>query len=331
MLRRSAFNTSTCWVLGMVALGPKLLFLGIRAMHAPTGLSFAIQPSNLETSSALWAWTALMIGIGIILLMQSRRRERPAGEPVQDQPKFGWLIPIIGIAVVAGGVVLLLGLQDGFQRIDDAGHGRWVLHHAAKGKVAEFSDSDVATIVAEERHHSRGKNDYLVKFGMKDGRSYSVTLRTALILDELRKFATTANLAPGKLRIVPYRGAIWTSGSSGITLKDCIGVYELSDPNAHRRSTVEFWIENERLMGKETVNDTGQPHVRLLHNIKLDDTGQAEYQPTSYLEASHQKEKNETSISLSWSSQTETGKFIPGGFETAGQTYRKREPLAEQN
>jgi uncharacterized membrane protein YdcZ (DUF606 family) len=324
MLRRSSFNTGTRWVLGTVALGPKLLFLGIKAMNAPPGLSFTIQPSNLATSSALWAWTGLMIGIGVILLLQSRRQEHPANEPFQSQPKYEWLVPLIGVAMVAGGVALLLGLQDGFERIDDAGHGRWVLHHAVKGRVAEFSGGDVSEILVEERHHSRGSNDYAVKFGLKDGHSYSVTLKTAFIIDELRKFATTANLAPGKLRLVPYRGATWTSGNSKITLKDCIGVYEMSDANAHRRSTVEFWIENERLMGKETVNDTGQPQVRVLRNIKLDETGEMEYQPASYLEASHQKEENVTRISLSWAPQAESGKFIPGGFETGGQQYRKR-------
>jgi hypothetical protein len=193
-----------------------------------------------------------------------------------------------------------------------------------KGRVAEFSGSDVATIVVEERHHSRSNNDYAVVFGLKDGHSYSVTVQTASVIDELRKFATTANLAPGKLRIVPYRGATWTSGSSGITLKACVGVYELSDPTARRRSTVEFWIENERLMGKETVDDAGQRHVRVLRNIKLDETGEVEYQPASYLEASHQQDENVTRISLSWSPQAETGKFVPDGFETEGQRYRKR-------
>jgi len=221
-------------------------------------------------------------------------------------------------------VVLLLGLQDGFQRIDEAGHGRWALHHAVKGNVAEFSGSDVAAILVEERHHSRSNNDYAVKFGLKDGQSYSVTVNTSFVIDELRKFATTANLTPGKLRIVPYRRAIWKSDSPGITLKACVGVYELSDPNARRHSTVEFWLENERLMGKETVDDAGQLHVRVLRNIKLDETGAVEFQPTSYLEASHQKEENKTRISLSWSPQDETGKFISDGFETAGQRYLKR-------
>jgi len=324
MLRRSSFNSSTRWVLGAVALGPKLLFVGIRAMNAPAGLSFAIQPSNLATSSALWAWTGLMIGTGVILVMHSRRREQPENEPVQVQPKYDWLVPILGIALMVGGVALLLGIQDGFQRIDDAGHGHWVLHHAVKDSVAEFSGSDVTAIAVEERHHPRSSNDYAIEFGLNNGRSYSVTTKTSSVIDELRRFATTAQLAPGKLRVAPYREPAWTNGSSGITLKDCVGVYELTDPNALQRSTVEFWIENERLMGKETVDVAGQPHVRVLRNIKLDESGEVEYQPASYLEASHQKEENLTRISFSWSPQPETGKFIPGGFETAGQKYRKR-------
>jgi hypothetical protein len=72
MLRRSAFNSSARWVLGSVALGPKLLFTGIRVMNAPSGLSFPIEPTNMATSSALWAWAGLAIGIGLFFIIESR-------------------------------------------------------------------------------------------------------------------------------------------------------------------------------------------------------------------------------------------------------------------
>jgi hypothetical protein len=160
--------------------------------------------------------------------------------------------------------------------------------------------------------------------GLKDGRAFSLSTRDSSTLDELRKFAATANLPPGKLRIVLLRGGAWTNGSSGITLKDCVGVYELVDPNARPRSTLEFWIENERLAGKETLTDSQGRHVRVLRNIKLNDAGELEFQPASYLEASHQKAENTTTISLSWSPQTQTGKFLPGGFQTGVQKYRKQ-------
>jgi hypothetical protein len=140
----------------------------------------------------------------------------------------------------------------------------------------------------------------------------------------LRKFAATADLAPGKLRIVPLWGGAWTNGASGITLKDRAGVYEQTEPNTGPRSTLEFWIEDGRLAGKETVADAGRRHVRVLRNIKLNEAGDVEYQPASYFEASRQKAENTTSISFSWSPQTETGKFIPGGFQTGAEKYRKR-------
>jgi hypothetical protein len=323
MLRRSSFSSSARWVLGAVALGPKVLFMGMRAMNAPSGLSFPIEPTTLATSSTLWAWAGLAIGLGLFFLMESRRPEFPLDAPVRDQPRLGLVLPILGVASVVGGVVLLLGLSDGFQRIDDAGHGRWALHHAVKGTVAEFSNSELATIDVQQRR-SRRNNPYEIMVGLKDGRAFSITTQAASARDELRKFATTANLPPARLRIVPLRGAAWTNGSSGITLQDCVGVYELIDPNARPRSTLEFWIENERLAGKETIADSARRHVRVLRNLKLSETGEMEFQPASYIEASQRKADNRISISFSWSPQTETGKFIPGGFQTGVQKYRKQ-------
>lgn len=270
----------------------------------------------------------LAIGLGLFFLVESRRVESrrpeyPPDEPVPDQPKLGLVLPILGVACAVGGVVLLLGLPDGFQRIDDAGHGRWALHHAVKGTVANFSASELATLVAQERRARRDKF-YEITVGLKDGRSFSLSTRAASALDELRKFATTANLPTAKLRIVPVRGPAWTNGSSGTTLGDYVGVYHLVDPNARPLSTFEFWIEDQRLAGKETIDESGRKHVRLLRNLKLNETGEMEFQPASYLEASQQKAENAFAISFSWSPQTETGKFTPGGFDTGAQRYRKQ-------
>jgi hypothetical protein len=323
MLRRSSFSPSARWVMGAVALGPKLLFIGIRAMSAPSGVSFPIEPTTLATSSALWAWAGLAIGIGLLFLVELRRRpEYPPNEPVPNQPKLGLVLPILGVACVAGGVVLLLGLTDGFQRIDDAGRGRWVLHHAVKRTVADFSGSELAAIVVQQRG-TRRRSSYEITVTLQDGRAFSISTGDSAALVELRKFAATANLPPGKLRIVTFRGGTWTNGSSGMSIKDCVGVYELVDPNARPRSTIEFWLENERLAGKETIDDSPRRHVRVLSNIKLNDTGEVEFQPASYLEVSQQKAENTTTISFSWSPQRETGKFTPGGFQTGTQKYRK--------
>ncbi|MFN7999211.1 MAG: hypothetical protein U0Q18_36670 [Bryobacteraceae bacterium] len=327
LLRRSSFSSSARWVLGSVALGPKLLFIGIRAMNAPSGLSFPVESTNLATSSALWAWAGLAIGLGLLLVLQSRRAEYPPNEPAPDQPQARFILPLAGVCAMAVGVVLLLGLTDGFQRIDDAGHGRWALHHAVKGTVASFSAGELAGIVAQERE-GRRENHYEITARLQDGRAFSLTTRSTASLDELRKFAATAALPPGRVSIVPLRRPAWTNGASGITLQECAGVYEQVDGAAGARSTLEFWIDNGRLAGKETLADSGRTHVRMLRNIKFQETGETEFQPASYFEASQQRADNTTAISFGWSSQPETGKFVPGGFQAGARNYRKTAPVA---
>ncbi len=58
-------------------------------------------------------------------------------------------------------------------------------------------------------------------------------------------------------------GGRWTSGASGFTLKDCVGTYERADESSRSRSTFEFWLDGERLRGKETVADPEGRHVRV--------------------------------------------------------------------
>ena len=218
---------------------------------------------------------------------------------------------------------MLLGLTEGFHRIDDAGQGRWALRHAARGNVAIFSGSDLIFIDAAERYNSRSGRDYTVRVALADGRSFSVTAKSAAALEELRKFATTANLPKGKVRIVRRNGGPWTSGASGFTLKDCVGTYELADASSRSRSTFEFWLDGERLTGKETVADPQGRHVRVLRNIKVSDSGDVEFQPGTYVEAS-QQDKGTVSFSFRWSPQGETGRFVRNGFEVGLQKYRKQ-------
>src|SRR5512136_2468240 len=57
LLGRAVFPRRVKWLLTALALAPKVLFLGVRAMSAPQGLSFAIEPTTLTTSSSLWTWS----------------------------------------------------------------------------------------------------------------------------------------------------------------------------------------------------------------------------------------------------------------------------------
>jgi glycopeptide antibiotics resistance protein len=55
LLRRAVFQPRVKWILAAVAVGPKILFLGVQSLSAPVGLSFTIEPRTLATSSALWS------------------------------------------------------------------------------------------------------------------------------------------------------------------------------------------------------------------------------------------------------------------------------------
>ena len=323
LLRRAAFSGSTKWLLAATAIAPKILFVGLRSLNTPEGLSFPIEPSNLATSSSLWVWCILLAAFGVYLLSPWRKPEETPNAPVLTSPERSPLITGVGLALIGAAAAVLLGLTEGFHRIDDAGQGRWALRHAARGNVAIFTGSELASIEAAERNRSRGGRGYAVRVALTDGRSFSVTTNSAAALDELRKFATTANLAKGKVRIV-RRNGLWTSGGSGFTLKDCVGSYEPVDEGESSRSTFEFWLDGDRLTGKETVAGPEGRHVRLLRNIKVSDNGDMEFQPTAYVEATQRETGGAMSFSFRWPSQGETGRFVKNGFEAGLQKYRKK-------
>lgn len=324
LLRRAVFSRTVKCLLAAIAIVPKILFVGVRSWYAPEGLSFPIEPRNLATSSSLWASCILLAAFGGFLIFLSRRLPQAPDAPVEPTPRRSLLIAALGLLPIAVAVVMLLGLTEGFHRIDDAGQGRWALRHAARGNVAVFSGSELASIDAAERYSSRAGRDYTVRVALADGRSFSVTTKSAAALEELRKFATTANLPGGKVRILRRNGGPWTSGASGFTLKDCIGTYELTDGSSRSRSTYEFWLDGERLTGKETVAGPEGRHVRVLRNIKVSDNGDVEFQPATYVEASQQEKGEAVSFSLRWSPGGETGRFVKNGLEVGLQKYRKQ-------
>src|SRR5574340_1015031 len=311
LLRRAVLSRTVKCLLAAIAIAPKVLFIGVRSLNAPRGLSFPIEPRNLATSSSLWAWCVLLAAFGVYLMLLPRRLPQAR------------VIAALGLVAMAVAVVMLLGLTEGFHRIDDAGEGRWALRHAARGNVAIFTGGDLASIDASERYTSRSGRDYPVRVALADGRSFSVTTKSAAVLEEVRKFATTANLPAGKVRIDRRNGGRWTNGASGFTLKDCVGTYELEDASTRSRSTFEFWLDGERLTGKETVADPQGRHVRVLRSVKVSDSGDVEFQPATYVEASQQN-KGTVSFSLRWSPQGETGRFVRNGFEVGPQKHRKR-------
>ncbi len=322
LLRRAAYSRPVKMSLAAVAIAPKLLFLGVRWMNAPQGLSFPIEPQNLATSPSLWAWSVIMAAFGAYLLVEARRSSKAQAGPVQQRDGRSFMIAGLGLALIVAAAVLLLGFTDGFHRIDDAGQGRWALRHAARGEVAVFSGSELASIDATGRN-SRGGWRYTVRVVLVNGRSYSVTTKWAGSLDELRRFVTTANL-PGKVRIARRNGETWISGASGVLPKDCVGTYELVNESSGSRGMLEFWLDGERLAGKETVADSAGRHVRLLRNIKLSDTGEIEFAPAAYVEGAQNQKSGAMSFSFRWSPGGEAGRFVPNGFETGGRKYRRR-------
>ncbi len=322
LLRRAVFSRTVKWYLAAIAIGPKILFVGMRSLNAPAGLSFPMEPRNLATSPSLWAWCIFLVAFGAYLLFQARRPPQGPDVPVQPDSYRSPLIAGLGLIAIAAGVVLLLGLTDGFHWIDEAGRGQWALRHAVRGNVAIFTRSDVQSIDATERYSSRAGSSYSVRVALADGGSFSVTTKSAAALDELRKFATTANLADGRVRIVRRRGSLWTNGSSGFSLQDCLGTYEPANAGGPGRNTYEFWVDGERLAGKETVADPQGRRVRILRNIKVSDNGAFEFQTSPYVEAGRQ-DKGTVSLSFGWSSQVETGRFATNGLEVGLQKYRK--------
>src|SRR5512137_711719 len=81
LLRRAAFAARVKWTLAALAMAPKILFLGVRALSAPPGLSFTIEPTTLTTSSSLWTWSVLVAGFGVFLLIRARPEPSEPGAP----------------------------------------------------------------------------------------------------------------------------------------------------------------------------------------------------------------------------------------------------------
>src|SRR5690349_13499048 len=68
LLRRAVFSGKAKCGLAAIAILPKILFVGVRSLNAPSGLSFPIEPRNLATSSSLWAWCILVAAFGVYLM-----------------------------------------------------------------------------------------------------------------------------------------------------------------------------------------------------------------------------------------------------------------------
>jgi hypothetical protein len=310
-------------MLAALALAPKILFLGVRSMSGPTGLSFTIEPTTLATSSSLWTWSVLLAGFGAFVMFWAQPAQPAPGAPPVAETRRPLALKALGLAAIAAAAVLLLGLADGFHRIEDAGEGRWALHHAARGTRTTFARADVASIEATEIRKSRGGSSYTVRVGLNDGRTYSVTTGSLSALAELRTFATTADLRPGIVRIVRRGAGTWTNGASGFALSDYVGAYEHVDRNTGERTTIEFWKEGDRLAGKETVASGPNRYIRMLRNIKAGDTGELTFEPTTRAEAGKPSEST-LSFSLSWSPTGESGRLTKDGLEVGSKAFARR-------
>ena len=323
LLGRAVFPRRVKWLLAALALAPKVLFLGVRAMSAPPGLSFTIEPTTLTTSSSLWTWSVLLAGFGAFLMFWARPEPSVPGAPPPTDTRRPILLKALGLVAIAAAAALLLGLADGFHRIDDAGEGRWALRHAARGTMATFTRAEVASIQADENRKSRGGSTHTVRVGLNDGRTFSVTTGSVSALQELRAFATTADLRPGTMRIVRRREGTWTNGATGFTLKDYVGAYEHADGNTGERTTIEFWIEGDRLAGKETVANGPTRYVRTLLHVRASDTGEVAFEPTTRAEVG-KPSASTMSFSLSWSPTGESGRLTKDGLEVGVKKFARR-------
>jgi hypothetical protein len=323
LLRRTVFQPRLKWILAGLALAPKILFTGVRLITAQAELAFVIEPRTLANSPALWSWSILLAAVGIVILTVpiegSNRQEFPPAEPARSSSPSP-LIRLVGLVPLAVAALMLLGLTDDFQRIEDAGEGRWALKHALRGTVATFRSADVASVEGVATS-GRKSVQYSVTIKLTNGRTYSASTQSSDSFVDLRKFAVTADLRPGAVHLHPYFGSDWTNGS-GFTLKDCLGSYERSDARLGERSTIEFWVENGRLAGKETVVDQRSKHVQALRAIKISDTGEADFRESPYF-AAQETGKSTFSFSLSWSAQAETARFTKDGLEIGTRKYRK--------
>ena len=323
LLRRAVFPPKVKWILAAVALAPKILFLGVRALSPPPALSFTIEPQTLATSSALWSWTILMAGFGSFLIYVPLKMRGAPNAPVQPASSGTPLLKLAGLVIIALAFVMLLGLSDGFQRIEDAGNGRWALKHAVRGAVATFSPDELASLEATGTRGRRGPTRYSVRAKLTDGRTFSASTTSMGSLQDLRRFAVTAGLRSGTVRIRSPRAPDWTNGAWRFALSEFVGAYEHVDERLGERSTFEFWLQNGRLAGKETIVGKQGRHVQTLRDIKISDTGEFEFQQSPYAEGS-EPSKSTYQFSLRWSTDGQTGRFTKDGLEIGPTKYRKQ-------
>lgn len=323
LLYRSPMRSRTKWLLAAGALVPKIAFLIISRAEAPRGLSFEFDPWTLATSTSIWFWSLLLIGFGERAIAASRRPPAllPGGVVPMAHPGRNRGLVALGLVFIAVGAMILLGPFDSYQRIDDAGGGRWALHHAVRGNVATFARGEVALVECRENHASRGASSYSVIVRLTDGRSFSVTTRSQNPFEEMRRFVATADLAPGRARYVPYHEPAWSNGG-GFTLKDYVGAFEYADKSERRR--IEFRLDGDRLAGKETVTEAGNdPYVRTLNNIKVSDTGETWFAMATRAEA-RDLPGDRMRFSFQWSSDAETARLTKAGFEVGPRRYARR-------
>lgn len=322
LLPRSGMRTRTKWLLAALALLPRVLFVAAHYYSAPRGVSFDLEPRTLATSFSLWTWSSLLAGFGVLAMSQSRPSQAERFESPNPDSKRRPLL-ILGLVLVVAGAVILLEPFDGFQRIEDAGNGRWALKHAARGTRATFAREEVSLVEGTEHSTTRGAPTYAVRVTLADGRSYSVSARTGVAFTELRRFATTAGLRPGTVRITPRRGAAWTNGATGFTLKDFVGTYECADAGTRERRTIDLYLEGGRLAGKETVADGATSYVRALRSLKVSDTGGIEFDVAARA-AVRNGSDNTTAFSLQWGSTGEDARLTRDGLEVGTRKYRRR-------
>jgi hypothetical protein len=330
LLRGAVFQPRVKWILAGVALAPKILFLGARMLGASHALSFTIEPSTLATSSARWSLSILLVGIGSLMIYVPLKLRGaadasapPTPDAIAEQASSGSpVFKAAGLALIALAIAMLLGLTDDFQRIEDAGNGRWALKHAVRGAVATFTRDELASIEGIRTRRSRGSSSYSVRVKLKDGRAFSASTASSAAFQDLRRFAVTADLRPGTVTTRQSYGGDWANGASGFTLSDCVGTYEYADERLGERSTFEFWIQNGRLGGKETSLIGQGRHVQTLRDIKISDTGEFEFTESPYAEVS-EPAKSTMSFSFGWSAQGQTGRFTKDGLEIGPKRYRK--------
>jgi hypothetical protein len=322
LLRRAPVRVSTKLLLAAVAVAPKLLFVVIRWTTAPSGLSIVFEPWTLATSASPWAWSSLLVVLGVLMARQSRR---PTWDPQSspEPPRRSLLPLVVGLVLMAAGGLVLLQPLDGFHRIDDAGGGRWALKHAARGTVATFTRAELAAIEGTENHGSKGGSTDTVRVRLTDGRSYSLTSKSSGVFKALRVFATTANLPPGAARITRWRGPTWQNGAPGYTLHDFAGSFEYTDPDTKEHSLLQLSIVNDRLVGEETVENGDSRHVRTLEHITANDTGELECSVATKAEA-RQVGPDTTAFHLQWSPTGDSGRLTKDGFDFGVKKFRRR-------